>query len=121
MTPEQISQGEKWIKLKQKMRDLTTRLDVAEARVKELQQWAEEARGIIAALLEGGKIWTLGTTRDATKSPRWQEALAFLARPLPEEEPTPDATDLLHPTGRCTCYGEGTCEWCKWREQEPKS
>jgi len=20
--------------------------------------------------------------------------------------------DPLHPTGRCTCYGEGTCEWC---------
>ncbi len=23
------------------------------------------------------------------------------------------ATDLLHPTGRCTCGGEGECEWCK--------
>ena len=20
--------------------------------------------------------------------------------------------DPLHPTGRCTCHGEGTCEWC---------
>ena len=23
------------------------------------------------------------------------------------------ATDLLHPTGRCTCAGERRCEWCK--------
>jgi hypothetical protein len=22
------------------------------------------------------------------------------------------AADLLHPTGRCTCAGEGTCKWC---------
>lgn len=20
--------------------------------------------------------------------------------------------DLLHPIGRCTCFGEGRCEWC---------
>ena len=20
--------------------------------------------------------------------------------------------DLLHPNGRCTCFGEGKCEWC---------
>jgi len=20
--------------------------------------------------------------------------------------------DALHPTGRCTCAGEGTCRWC---------
>lgn len=20
--------------------------------------------------------------------------------------------DPLHPTGRCTCFGEGRCEWC---------
>ena len=22
------------------------------------------------------------------------------------------STDPLHPTGRCTCGGEGSCEWC---------
>lgn len=25
--------------------------------------------------------------------------------------------DVLHPTGRCTCAGEGTCEWCLAMEQ----
>ena len=23
---------------------------------------------------------------------------------------------VLHPNGRCTCYGEGTCDWCKRTE-----
>lgn len=23
--------------------------------------------------------------------------------------------DILHPTGSCTCHGEGKCEWCKTR------
>lgn len=25
------------------------------------------------------------------------------------------ADAVLHPTGRCTCAGEGHCEWCRWR------
>lgn len=27
-------------------------------------------------------------------------------------EPPHTAPDPLHPTGRCTCGGEGSCEWC---------
>lgn len=23
--------------------------------------------------------------------------------------------DPLHPTGKCTCAGGGTCAWCRWR------
>ena len=33
-------------------------------------------------------------------------------------EPTPlttAAADALHPSGRCTCAGEGTCAWCQAR------
>ncbi|MBZ4373208.1 hypothetical protein [Corallococcus sp. AS-1-6] len=33
-------------------------------------------------------------------------------------EPTPlttAAADALHPLGRCTCVGEGTCTWCRAR------
>ena len=28
--------------------------------------------------------------------------------------------DPLHPTGRCTCAGEGRCEWCR-KYEEPCS
>ena len=28
--------------------------------------------------------------------------------------------DPLHPTGRCTCHGEGRCEWCR-KYEEPCS
>lgn len=27
-------------------------------------------------------------------------------------EDLPDE-DLMHPNGRCTCVGEGTCDWCR--------
>lgn len=26
---------------------------------------------------------------------------------------TPTVNEMLHPLGRCTCHGEGTCEWCR--------
>ncbi len=29
---------------------------------------------------------------------------------------TDTTNDPLHPTGRCTCGGEGRCEWCRWRD-----
>jgi hypothetical protein len=34
-------------------------------------------------------------------------------RVLTETEQTATDPDPLHPTGRCTCAGEGDCEWCK--------
>ena len=33
----------------------------------------------------------------------WRELMAFTK---------PAEFDPLHPTGRCTCGGEGDCEWC---------
>ena len=30
-----------------------------------------------------------------------------------EPEPSPQEPDPLHPTGRCTCAGEGRCAWCR--------
>jgi len=29
-------------------------------------------------------------------------------------------SDEMHPTGWCSCAGEGTCEWCKWRASTDK-
>ncbi|RKI08304.1 hypothetical protein D7Y15_26215 [Corallococcus sp. AB030] len=46
-------------------------------------------------------------------SERIQQSLAKLGH-----EPTPlttAAADALHPSGRCTCTGEGTCAWCRAR------
>ncbi|RKI18642.1 hypothetical protein D7Y15_08060 [Corallococcus sp. AB030] len=46
-------------------------------------------------------------------SERIQQSLAKLGH-----EPTPlttSAADALHPSGRCTCTGEGTCAWCRAR------
>ncbi|NOJ91974.1 hypothetical protein HMI51_03305 [Corallococcus coralloides] len=46
-------------------------------------------------------------------SERIQQSLAKLGH-----EPTPlttSAADALHPSGRCTCVGEGTCAWCRAR------
>ncbi|RKH93578.1 hypothetical protein D7Y04_39935 [Corallococcus sp. AB038B] len=46
-------------------------------------------------------------------SERIQQSLAKLGH-----EPTPlttSAVDALHPSGRCTCTGEGTCAWCRAR------
>lgn len=31
---------------------------------------------------------------------------------LPERTSTFRWVDPLHPNGKCTCAGEGSCEWC---------
>jgi len=39
--------------------------------------------------------------------------------PPPEVEPNEaEAADPLHPTGKCTCVGEGRCDWCKQYRKE---
>lgn len=55
---------------------------------------------------------------------KWQERAANLERRLAEVTREREAlkrawdahrfgADPLHPNGRCTCCGEGKCEWCK--------
>lgn len=29
--------------------------------------------------------------------------------------------DLFHPNGRCTCFGEGKCDWCKKIDKESEA
>lgn len=30
-----------------------------------------------------------------------------------DEDDEDDGVDPMHPDGRCTCSGEGRCEWCR--------
>ena len=62
---------------------------------------AAEARDLAAAYSHVGDVRIPPTLR---RYARMLEA---------REPPAAVVTDALHPTGRCTCTGEGRCAWCK--------
>ncbi|WP_147446635.1 hypothetical protein [Corallococcus sp. CA047B] len=67
--------------------------------------------------LSDDELFALGNREPPPKGPPLAERVnVSLAKVGHELTPMgSQVTDAMHPTGRCTCAGEGACEWCRAR------
>ncbi len=69
-----------------------------------------EDAGLIVSrrLPDGRRIYEL---RGALEYDRTPEEQKFF------DEESERVRAMFHPTGECTCAGDGTCDWCVWRAE----
>jgi hypothetical protein len=68
----------------------------------------------VATVVVALSKFVLGRKPGAEPSPKREHLRAALRDLEKRYEAQREITEAaLHPTGRCTCAGEGTCEWCR--------
>ena len=94
--------------------DLTQRITAAKVAMQrdQAEDIVQDMAGVVVALSK----FVLGRKPVVDEPGRLQRkhlrsALKGLEKCYKDRQEMTDAT--LHPSGRCTCAGEGSCEWCK--------
>ena len=94
--------------------DLTQRITAAKVAMQrdQAEDIVQDMAGVVVALSK----FVLGRKPIVDEPGRLQRkhlrsALKGLEKRYKDRQEMTDAT--LHPSGRCTCGGEGSCEWCK--------
>lgn len=88
--------------------DAITRAAKAESRLAAIRQRVGDREDLGAIVCD----WLHQRTEGGGPGSSFADCGVRVARYVLGEDEAGTGRDLLHPTGRCTCAGEGTCDWC---------